>query len=203
MTNAEELVYRLRLPLALLLVGLILAAGGVFLALNKNNQPEFEIVSGTEVKGENAGVNIVEVSGEVNSPGVYELPAGARVEDALMVAGGLSSDANTDWVEKYLNRAANVVDGQKIYVPSQSDSSTDNNYGMGQSESQPPSQEISGLVNINTASRAELEELRGIGPVYAQKIIDNRPYSSVEELLVKKVITQKIYDDNKHLLTIY
>src|SRR3989344_1012991 len=203
MTNAEELVYRLRLPLALLLVGLILAAGGVFLAQNKNNQPEFEIVSGTEVKGENAGVNIVEVSGEVNSPGVYELPAGARVEDALMVAGGLSSDANTDWVEKYLNRAANVVDGQKIYVPSQSDSSTDNNYGMGQSESQPPSQEISGLVNINTASRAELEELRGIGPVYAQKIIDNRPYSSVEELLVKKVITQKIYDDNKHLLTIY
>ena len=203
MTNAEELVYRLRLPLALLLVGLILAAGGRFLALNKNNQPEFEIVSGTEVKGENAGVNIVEVSGEVNSPGVYELPAGARVEDALMVAGGLSSDANTDWVEKYLNRAANVVDGQKIYVPSQSDSSTDNNYGMGQSESQPPSQEISGLVNINTASRAELEELRGIGPVYAQKIIDNRPYSSVEELLVKKVITQKIYDDNKHLLTIY
>ena len=203
MTNAEELVYRLRLPLALLLVGLILAAGGVFLALNKNNQPEFEIVSGTEVKGENAGVNIVEVSGEVNSPGVYELPLGARVEDALQLAGGLSNEANTDWVEKYLNRAANVVDGQKIYVPSQSDSSTDNNYGMGQSESQPPSQEISGLVNINTASRAELEELRGIGPVYAQKIIDNRPYSSVEELLVKKVITQKIYDDNKHLLTIY
>jgi len=203
MTNAEELVYRLRLPLALLLVGLILAAGGVFLALNKNNQPEFEIVSGTEVKGENAGVNIVEVSGEVNSPGVYELPAGARVEDALMVAGGLSSDANTDWVEKYLNRAANVIDGQKIYIPSQTETTSDNNPAGEQSGSLAPSGGSSEFVNINTASKSELEELYGIGPVYAQKIIDNRPYSSVEELLVKKVITQKIYDDNKHLLTIY
>lgn len=191
----EELVYRFRVPITLLLVGITLAAVGVFLTAD-NSEPEFEIVSNSEVKGESAADLIVEVSGAVINPGVYKLTHASRVEDAITSAGGLSEDANTDWVAKYLNRAAFVTDGQKIYVPNQSEEQSDSN-----SEVVPES--TGNLVNINTATKGQLEELYGIGPVYAQKIIDNRPYSDVNELLVKKVVTQKIYDENQKLLTVY
>ena len=61
----------------------------------------------------------------------------------------------------------------------------------------------SGLIDINTASQEELESLWGIGPVYAQNIIEQRPYSNVEELLTKKVIRSDIYEKNKDKLTVY
>ena len=59
------------------------------------------------------------------------------------------------------------------------------------------------LININTASQKELESLWGIGPVYAQNIIEHRPYSSLEELLTKKIIKKNVHERNKEYLTIY
>jgi competence protein ComEA len=214
MTNWQDLVYRFRWQIALLLVGIILAAGGIFLGLGKN-EPEFEIVeSGRQAVSSTANL-IVEVSGAVGNPGVYELSGEARIEDAIKAAGGISSDAATNWIERYLNRAAFVTDGQKIYIPArhasqgdaggpwQSEEVSDNTSDGYQSGLEGASAGLGGVVNINTASQSELESLHGIGPVYAQKIIDNRPYSDVNELLVKKVVTQKIYEDNKDLLTVY
>jgi len=97
-----------------------------------------------------------------------------------------------------LNRASLLIDGQKIYIPDASDE-TNNDLN--------PQKVISvqktGVVNINTANSKELEGLHGIGPVYTQKIIDNKPYSNVNELLVKKVLPQKIYDNNKDKMTVY
>jgi competence protein ComEA len=197
-TNIEELVFRFRWQIALLLIGFILSAGGVFLTL-QDDSPEFEVIGSENTTGK----LIVEVSGAVENAGVYELAADSRIEHAIGTAGGLSIDADSVWVEKYLNRAAYVVDGQKIYIPSQSEQSSDNNQGVYQTESQVLSSDSSDQVNINAASQNELEELPGIGPVYAQKIIDNRPYSSVEELLVKKAVTQKIYDENKGAFSLY
>lgn len=189
MTNVEDLIYRFRWQVAFLLLGATLAAGGLFLTYHKDAKPEFELIESSEQKSSTA---IVEVSGAVNTPGVYKLEAKARVEEAINMAGGISSDANTEWVERYLNRAAFVEDGQKIYIPT--------------AQNETPSGEVlsaSSLININTASESQLEGLHGIGPVYAKKIIDNRPYSNVNELLVKKVISQKIYEDNRDLLTVY
>ena len=58
-------------------------------------------------------------------------------------------------------------------------------------------------VNINSASQSELEGLWGIGPVYAQNIIEHRPYSKVEELIEKKILKTNVYDRNKETLTVY
>ncbi len=201
MTNWQDLAYRFRWQIALLLVGAILAAGGTFLSLNKS-ESKFEVVK-EETKTKTDSELVVEVSGAVERPGVYRIMSGGRVEDAIQQAGGLSADANANWIEKYLNRAANVTDGQKIYIPWQTDSASAEITRGEQSATNVLAEESSGFVNINTASQEELESLYGIGPVYAKKIIDNRPYSNVEELLVKKVISQKIYDDNSNLLTVY
>ena len=201
MTNLEDLVFRFRWQIAMLLFGFIIAACGVFLTINKD-EAKFEVVSGEDPLV-NKDTIVVEVSGAVNNSGVFEVASSARVEDVLAKAGGLSSDANTNWTDKYLNRAAYVTDGQKIYIPSQSELLSDNNPVGGQSGSEVLSSESVSIVNINNASIQELEALKGIGPVYAQKIIDNRPYSSVEELLVKKAVSQKIYDENYNLLTVY
>jgi competence protein ComEA len=76
------------------------------------------------------------------------------------------------------------------------------NSGVDQSVSSTFKAENGELININTASASELESLWGIGPVYAQNIIEHRPYSKVEELLEKKVLKENVYERNKSLLTV-
>ncbi len=200
MANWQDFVFRFRWQIAALLIGLILAAAGLFLHFYIGSQTDFEIVSVEDSNNKSSfGSNlVVEVSGAVNYPGVFELPNGARIEDALKKAGGLSDSANKNWVEKYLNRASLLVDGQKIYIPGAS-----NELNNDLNPQEVVSSQKTGIVNINTATSKELESLHGIGPVYAQKIIDNRPYSNVNELLVKKVLPQKIYDNNKDKMTVY
>lgn len=147
----------------------------------------------------------VDVSGEVMKPGVYKLPSGSRVDDALSISGGLTENADKIWVEKSLNRAAKLTDGQKIFIPSvqqfnvmsASISNQDSSvvqYNLGSD---------SKLININTASLETLDGLPGIGPVYGQKIIDNRPYSEVSELITKKILKQSTYDKVKDLIKVY
>ena len=204
MTNIEELLFRFRWQIALILIGLILAAGGIFLSI-RPQASNFELVDGSRGDSTIALSSnlIVEVSGAVNSPGVFELASDARVEDALNSAGGINEEAESIWVEKYLNRAAFVTDGQKIYIPWQGEAVSDSNQEGYQTGSEVLSSVNQAVVNINTASQSELESLPGIGPVYAQKVIDNRPYSDVSELLVKKAVTQKIYNENYERLSVY
>lgn len=202
MTNIEDLVYRFSWQLVLLLIGLILASGGVFLSLN-TQKPEIEVLNGSPT---NMSSITVEVSGAVNKPGVYKLESGSRVEDLLVRAESLTKEADTGWVEKYLNRASELSDGQKVYIPNvneQLETSSDNNSMGGQTVNPVYGVASEGMVNVNTASQSQLESLSGIGPVYAKKIIDNRPYSNVEELVNRKIVTQKIYDENRDLLSVY
>ncbi len=109
-------------------------------------------------------------------------------------------------MEKYVNRAAKLVDGQKIYVPRQNEQSvniTANNLVGDQGTSLGTSTYTSVLININTASLKDLESLSGIGPVYAQSIIEHRPYSSVEELLSKEALKVHVYEKIKDKVTAY
>lgn len=206
--NFEEFFFRFRFYFLIIFVGLILVGVGVFITRKEG------IVSGTKIEvleditGGKEGKEslVVDISGEVEKPGVYNLPAGSRIEDVLIVAGGISKDADRVWVERNLNRAAKLSDGQKIYIPKedeQSNSLSANNLGGYQTASSQNYSQGSDLVNINTASQKELEELPDIGPTRAQNIIDNRFYSSVEELLSKKVLTKSVYEKVKDKVTTY
>ena len=115
----------------------------------------------------------IHVAGEVLRPGVYELPFGSIVKDAIDAAGGYSGEANQDRI----NLAASLEDGQQVYVPEVSDSLPLSSNPVDSSEQ----------ISINTASAPALERLPGIGPVLAQRIVEyrelNGPYQRLEDLL--------------------
>lgn len=140
----------------------------------------------------------VDVAGAVVNPGVYELKAENRLQEGLIAAGGLSAQADRDWVARNLNLAVKLKDGAKIYIPKigEGTKSTTGIAGTGEVST-------SGLVNINTASLSQLDKLPGIGPVTGQKIIDNRPYSDINELLTKKVVGNKVFEQIKEKITVY
>lgn len=103
----------------------------------------------------------VYVCGAVNEPGVVELPEGSRADAALEAAGGFTEDAQTD----YVNLAAKVSDGEKLYFPNEEEVAQ-------QKRTEQAKQD--GMVNINTADLATLMTLPGIGESKAQDIISYR-----------------------------
>jgi competence protein ComEA len=119
---------------------------------------------------------IIDVTGEVVSPGVYELPAGSRVIDAIRAAGGAKAKAALS----ELNLARVIKDGEQIYV--------DLIYTAG-SRTRAGSKAAAprGPININRASASDLDSLDGIGPVIAKRIIayrtTNGPFTAPEDLL--------------------
>ncbi|WP_019412660.1 helix-hairpin-helix domain-containing protein [Paenisporosarcina sp. TG20] len=128
-----------------------------------------------EITKENESI-VVDVKGQVQTPGVYTLPLGSRILDALQLAGGLLPTAE----EKELNFAAKLVDEMVIYVPSIGEAPTTF------TSSPSPVDSKSTIVNINTADEMTLMTLSGIGPSKAKAIITYRDehglFQSVEEL---------------------
>lgn len=148
---------------------------------------------------------VIDVSGAVQKPGVYRMPENARIEDALAAAGGFSEDVDFDWTQHSLNLAAKVSDGMKIYIPKVGEE-IPLRQGFAREASGAVAGETTvsstnGLVSINSASSSELEDLPGIGPVTAGKIIDNRPYSSIDELLSKKAVGKSTFEKIKTLIS--
>ena len=137
----------------------------------------------------------VYVCGAVESPGVYELRADARVFEAIQAAGGVTKEAAPDRV----NQAEAVTDGEQIYVPTAAEAQA---WGSGVGETG-----IAGTdnkkVNINTASEEELMTLTGIGEAKAASILEYREehgrFESIEELMeiegIKEGVFGKIKDD--------
>ena len=207
MPNWEEILLKYRYPLLILLVGLILILSGVFIVKSglTSSSTKVEVLSGT-TSGQGGGEITAEIAGEVLSPGVYKLPSGSRVEDLLIISGGFSGNADRVWTEKYLNRAAKLTDGQKVFVPNineQSGVTSAKNTSGDQSISSTFSSDSNNLININTASLGQLDSLPGIGPVYGQSIIEHRPYSNVEELLSKGALRPSVYQKIKDKVTVY
>lgn len=210
--KAEDFVLRFRYPLLIILLGLILIGIGAFFvkSSSRNNSQAIEVLESTTVSPETQ--IFAEVGGAVIKPGVYSFDKNARVEDLLAKAGGFLEDADTDWVAKNLNRAAKLVDGQKVYIPTieettnnetnQSEVLSANTSGVYQTGSFAISGQNTGLTNINSASLDELDKLPGIGPVYGQKIIDQRPYSNIDELNTKKVVPKNTFEKIKNMITI-
>ena len=202
-----EFIKKNLLFVGLIFFGVILMLIGLFQYLaSKNDTSDIEFTSSesqtAETKGASTSTKIsVDVEGRVLHPGVYSLTEGARIKDALIAAGGLSSSADRVYVSKHLNQAQKVIDGGKIYIPAigeiQPANITVDANDTTMSNSSASTVESNGMININTASESELDALPKVGPITAKKIISARPYSNINELVSKKVLGQKTFDGLK------
>jgi len=129
---------------------------------------------------------VIDVEGAVAEPGIQKLPAGSRLADAIVAAGGFSSEADVALASRQLNLAALLSDGQQVYVPRQGEAAETG--GSGGSPGASPG----GPVNLNQASPEQLDALPGIGPVTVQKIVaarQEKPFQTLDELVERKVLT--------------
>jgi competence protein ComEA len=140
---------------------------------------------------------VVHITGAVPRPGVYALPQGARIQDGISAAGGFLAEAD----KTSINLAQLLEDGEKLDVP----------YIEGGSPviTTPVPEVVTStteLININTASAAELDSLPGIGPTTAQKIIDyrtqNGPFLNAEDIVNVSGIGPGTYERIKNLITV-
>ncbi|MBI2330004.1 SLBB domain-containing protein [Candidatus Daviesbacteria bacterium] len=191
---------KFKLPIGLSLLGLVLIVGGIFasgLNKSKHNPPAGGFPKESIV--ESRKLISVDVSGAVSKPGVYQLVTGSRIEDVIKLAGGFTQDANQEYISKTLNLAQKLSDGSKIYVPlvgEQGAIKTTWEVGLDSSQVR--------VVNINTATQAELEALPGrVGPVTASNIISGRPYQAIEELLDKKIVSKSVFEAIKDSISLY
>ena len=149
----------------------------------------------------------VDVAGAVRSPGVYTLPTASIIADAIAAAGGPSADADLDRV----NKAVPLSDGMQVYVPHEAETAAPQPVEPipAKAAAVPLTETGAGgasdpgaLVDINTATLAELDTLPGVGPATAQRIIDGRPYSTIEDLMRVKGIGQATFDKLKDYITV-
>jgi competence protein ComEA len=146
------------------------------------------------------GLLVVDVQGAVVHPGLQHLVAGSRVGDAIAAADGYGPRVDAERAGRELNLAALLTDGDRIVVPSRDDPPPSAAAGGG-SESG-GSTGGGGLVDLNSATASELDALPGIGPVTAQKIIDGRPYASVDDLRDRKVDGASTFEKLRDLVTV-
>ena len=145
---------------------------------------------------ENEGSIWVYVCGEVATPGVYELQEGDRITHAIEAAGGLTEAAG----QVYLNQAAHLTDGQRIYVPSKEEEQSLTEELSPTDRADGQTAKDTGKVNLNTATKAELLSLNGIGESRAEAILAYREangrFGNIEDLKkvdgIKEGIFQKI-----------
>jgi competence protein ComEA len=149
----------------------------------------------------------VDVAGAVRTPGVYTLPAASIIADAIAAAGGPSADADLDRV----NKAVPLSDGMQVYVPHVAEAAAPQPVEPvpAKAAAVPLTEAGAGgasdpgaLVDINTATLAELDTLPGVGPATAQRIVDGRPYGSIEDLMRVKGIGQATFDKLKARITV-
>lgn len=197
--------------------GLGLALGGFFLLKPTSQTPVKETnlqaevasvskdsTSEKEVKKEEKEESLeqelitVDVKGAVKSPGIYDLPVGSRVHDAVQKAGGLTEQADS----KSLNLAQKVSDEALVYVPSKGEEAASQQAASGTT----PSSSKEKKINLNKASLEELRQVKGLGGKRAQDIIDHREangkFKSVDELKKVSGIGAKTIEKLKDYVTV-
>ena len=162
-----------------------------------------EVTTETSIE-ENTAV-VVDVSGAVVNPSVVELPNGSRVYQAIQKAGGLTEAADT----RSTNQAEILTDGQKVYIPTKQELEGTDNKSSGTASFSSPFQSgsgSSGLININTADSAALQELTGVGPSTAEKIInyrnENGKFDRIEDIKNVSGIGNKTFEKFKNKITV-
>lgn len=197
--------------------GLGLALGGFFLlkptsqtsvketnlqvevaAVSKDSSSEKEMKKEEKDESSEQDLITVDVKGAVKSPGIYDLPVGSRVHDAVQKAGGLTEEADS----KSLNLAQKISDEALVHVPTKGEEAASQQAASGTS----PSTSKEKKVNLNKASLEELKQVKGLGGKRAQDIIDHREangkFKSVDELKKVSGIGAKTIEKLKDYVTV-
>lgn len=177
----------------LIAIGALAAAGLVLSVVARTWAPPAAAIEITPATASTPSavpaVVVVDVGGAVARAGVLRLPAGSRVIDALVAAGGVTSEADL----LGLNRAAILRDGERIYVPR---------------AGEVPPMRVSGgdaRVDLNRASPAELEALPGIGPGIAARVVrarEQRPFTRSEELQTRGLVSARVFAELRDLVLV-
>lgn len=193
----KQIAGKYLIEIVLIAVAFVLGIGSFAIFLN-SAAPATEKVSFQKEESKQVSKKMyAEISGAVVKPGVYELTSETRLNDLLKLAHGLSDQADKNYFSVNFNLAHYIQDQEKVYIPSTSEI----NQGLYASGFPTNTADETGKININTASVEELDPLPGIGKITAQKIIDNRPYQTIDELLTKKVVKQNVFDTIKDQIT--
>ncbi len=157
-----------------------------------SSKPE-QVALGEEVQGNSEQISVnqakifVHIAGNVKNPGIYQLDSGARVFDVVLLAGGFTKKAN----QSSVNLARAVTDGEQILI------------GSGNPSQQAASQSF---ISLNQSSSSTLEDLPGVGPALAGRIVDwreaNGGFKTKEDLLNVAGIGEKLFSSIKELVTL-
>lgn len=181
-------------------------------------EPPLSSEAGENVKTEEAAEKariVVDVAGAVSRPGILILEEGSRVYEALEQAGGVTSEGDL----RDVNLAAELLDGEKLYVPSAKEYPEEGDPGPGQPaeptiKNAGSAAEKNGAggsnaakkVNINTADEAELQRLSGVGPATARRILDYRSekgrFKKIEDIMNVKGIGSKSFEKMKEMISV-
>ncbi|ORO49026.1 helix-hairpin-helix domain-containing protein [Streptococcus oralis] len=167
-------------------------------AVSKDSSSEKEVKKEEKEESPEQDLITVDVKGAVKSPGIYDLPVGSRVHDAVQKAGGLTDEADS----KSLNLAQKISDEALVYVPTKGEEAASQQATSGTS----PSTSKDKKVNLNKASLEELKQVKGLGGKRAQDIIDHREangkFKSVDELKKVSGIGAKTIEKLKDYVTV-
>ena len=167
-------------------------------AVSKDSSSEKEVKKEEKEESAEQDLITVDVKGAVKSPGIYDLPVGSRVHDAVQKAGGLTEEADS----KSLNLAQKVSDEALVYVPTKGEEAASQQAASGTT----PSTSKEKKINLNKASLEELKQVKGLGGKRAQDIIDHREangkFKSVDELKKVSGIGAKTIEKLKDYVTV-
>ena len=208
----EELIEKIKeYKIIVICASLGMVLGGFFFlkpvaqtpAKESNLQTEVTTVSKDEKEDKNQKEEVVEqdlitvdVKGAVKSPGIYDLPVGSRINDAVQKAGGLTDNADS----KSINLAQRISDEALVYVPTKEEATSQ------EAHSNASNTKENKKVNLNKASLEELKQVKGLGAKRAQDIIDHREsngkFKSVDELKNVSGIGAKTIEKLKEYVTV-
>ena len=167
-------------------------------AVSKDSSSEKEIKKEEKEESPEQDLITVDVKGAVKSPGIYDLPVGSRVHDAVQKAGGLTDEADS----KSLNLAQKISDEALVYVPTKGEEAASQQATSGTTASTSKDKKV----NLNKASLEELKQVKGLGGKRAQDIIDHREangkFKSVDELKKVSGIGAKTIEKLKDYVTV-